>query len=218
MDLEQLLALGAAVSKELDAEKASGSAVTRPTEIRPAASPAPAAPAAARPAAPSPATAPATAQRPASERTIKPSTALWTLPGFGDEARVVTSFGELPMKALRVRDPLRTAEGEFVPVQWVDRLHLDEGFLHGMPDAHPIRIAAGALGRDRPKSEMVVSPHQMIATSEVQFRNDFRSARELLTGRPGILRLAETGMTYTMFHCGRPVTVMVEGVWVRVEP
>jgi Hint domain len=139
----------------------------------------------------------------------------WTLPGFCGEARIMTSFGELPIKALRLRDPLRTVEGTFVRVEWLDQVHLDEGFLHGMPDAHPVRIMQGALGRERPKQEMLVSPQQMIATGDTQFRREFRTARDLL-GRPGIMRRPETVLTYYMFHCGAPATLMIEGVAVRV--
>jgi len=191
MDLEQLLSLGAAVSRELK-EKA---------------------PAAAVPAA-EPAAAPAVARRPARDRDAAEP---WTFPGFSGDARVMTSFGELPIKALRLRDPLRTPDGSYAPVQWIDRLNLDEGFLHGRPDAQPVCIAAGALGQDRPKNEFLLSPHQQVATNDLRFRQEFRSARDL-TGRPGIMRRPETVVSYYMFHCGRPVTVMVEGVWMRVEP
>jgi hypothetical protein len=152
--------------------------------------------------------------RDAGEGTEKRSE-FWTLPGFCGDARIMTSFGELPIKALRLRDPLRTAEGNFVRVEWLDQIHLDEGFLHGLPDAHPVRIMQGSLGRERPKTDILVSPHQMVATGDSQFRKEFRTARDLL-GRPGIMRRPETVLTYYMFHCGEPVTLMIEGVAVRV--
>ncbi|MCX7888335.1 MAG: Hint domain-containing protein [Rhodobacteraceae bacterium] len=189
MNLEQLLSLGAAISRELQAGAAAPATV------------APAAPAA------------APMRRPADRDGAEP----WTFAGFSGDARVMTSFGELPIKALRLRDPLRTPDGSYVTVQWIDRLNLDEGFLHGRPDAHPVCIAAGALGQERPKNELVVSPHQVVATNDLQFRQEFRSARDL-TGRPGIMRRPGTVVTYYLFHCGKPATVMVEGVWVRVEP
>lgn len=75
---------------------------------------------------------------------------IWTLPGFCGEARVTTSFGDLPIKALRRNDPLRLAQGSLATVEWVDHIHLEEDFLRFYPDAQPVLIEAGALGPGRP--------------------------------------------------------------------
>jgi hypothetical protein len=144
-------------------------------------------------------------------------TTFWTLPGFCWNARVTTSFGDLPVQALRLRDPVRTSTGAFLPVEWIDKVQLDEDFLRGYPDAHPVLIQPGSVGRGRPASAMMVSPHQRIGISETAFAPDFRMARDL-TGRPGVMRRAESSLTYYMFHCGRAATVIMEGVWVSVSP
>jgi Hint domain len=162
------------------------------------------------------------AQPPAGPRPRRPEpekreTTFWTLPGFCWNARVTTSFGELPIQALRLRDPVRTSTGAFLPVEWIDKVQLDEGFLQGYPDAHPVLIQPGSVGRGRPASAMMVSPHQRIGMGETALAPDFRMARDL-TGRPGVMRRAETNLTYYMFHCGRPVSVMMEGIWVSVAP
>lgn len=147
----------------------------------------------------------------------KRPTEFWTIPGFGWNTRVTTSFGDLPVQALRVRDPVRTSRGNFVQVQWVDEIKLDEGFLDGFPDAHPVTITAGSLGKGLPKSDMTVSPHQRVAVGDNGFHSEFRMARDLL-GRPGVLRNPQFPLRYYLFHCGEPTQVMIEGVWVTVAP
>ncbi len=149
------------------------------------------------------------------QRTTSP--VLWTLPGFAGSARVTTSFGDLPIYALRVNDPLRTVQGTLGKVVHVDTVKLDEGFLSAHPDALPIRIQAGALGAGRPAVDLLVSPHQSVNVSPGQFRQDFHLARDL-TGRPGVTRQPQMMVTYHCFHCATPAAVMVEGLCVSVSP
>jgi len=141
----------------------------------------------------------------------------WALPGLCWNARVTTTFGEMPVQGLRVRDMLRCADGTTAMVEWVDEVHLDESFLYYYPDAQPIRIPAGSFGPGRPATDMVVSPQQRINIGMGPLRPEFRLARDL-TDRPGIMRQPETSMTYYLFHCGRPVTVMAEGCCIQVMP
>jgi hypothetical protein len=155
--------------------------------------------------------------RPGGNEIDAPLREYWTLPGFCWNARVTTSFGDLPVQALRLRDPLRTSDGGFALVQWIDELKLEEGFLEGFPDAQPIMIGQGALGLDRPKTSIAVSPHQRLAVGDARFSPDLRMARDLLD-RPGVMRRPEGMVRYFVFHCGKPVNVMVEGVCVHVAP
>ena len=146
-----------------------------------------------------------------------PRAIAWTLPGFGGNARVTTAFGDLPIHALRRRDPLRTLGGTQRMVHWCDRLRLDQGFLAANPDAQPILIQANALGHGVPKADILVSPHQPISVTPPSFRPEFRLARDL-TGRPGVLRRPEETMAYYLFHCEEPTVVFVEGVAVSITP
>ncbi|PKP73288.1 MAG: hypothetical protein CVT84_14300 [Alphaproteobacteria bacterium HGW-Alphaproteobacteria-6] len=142
---------------------------------------------------------------------------IWTLPGFCGDARVTTSFGDLPVKALRRNDPLRLAQGSLAIVEWVDHIHLEEALLHFHPDAQPVLIQAGALGPGRPAADLLVSPHQKINVGAGPYSQDFRRARDL-TGRPGVMRRPETVLSYHLFHCGAPAVVCVNGVLVPVTP
>lgn len=141
----------------------------------------------------------------------------WALPGLCDNVRVTTSFGDLPVQALRKRDPLRTPAGTLASVEWVDRIHLDEEFLDQNPDARPVRIPAGAFGNGRPERDLVVSPQQYVNVSPSAYAQDFRRARDL-TDRPGIVRAPVAMVSYHLFHCGAPALVMAEGVCLRVSP
>lgn len=148
-----------------------------------------------------------------SPRTATP----WALPGFCWNARVTTSFGEMPVQGLRLRDPVRLANGTCLPVAWIDRIHLDGEFLRFHPDAQPVLISAGALGMNRPRGDLLVSPQQRVALGSGYGPQVFRLARDL-TNRPGIMRQPQFDLTYFRFHCDAPAVAMVEGVPVPVEP
>lgn len=141
----------------------------------------------------------------------------WSLPGLCGSARITTSFGDLPVEALRRRDPLRTRDGGLRMVEWVDHIRLDEDFLAENPDAVPVRIAAGTFGPGRPERDLVVSPQQAVNASPTPFAQEFRRARDLL-GRPGVVRQPATMVSYHLFHCGTPTLVMAEGVCLSVTP
>jgi hypothetical protein len=140
----------------------------------------------------------------------------WTIPGFGPKVRIGTMFGDLPIEALRLRDDIRTNTGRVVRVQWIDKIQLDEDFIYRCPGALPTVIAANAFGMGRPMQEMVVSPRQEVCpephvATRFMAGADLRARFNAQRGLPGPL-------TYYRFHCGEPVVIKAEGVWVRIEP
>jgi hypothetical protein len=139
----------------------------------------------------------------------------WGLPGFLGKARVTTSFGELPIEALRRRDRLRTITGDFLQVAWIDCVKLDAEFLRHHPEARPVQIGAGVLGHDTPKSEIWVSRQQQVQFSKF---NQEISTVGCLLDRKGILPKMNDIATYYVFHCGKPAMVCVEGLWCLTEP
>lgn len=141
---------------------------------------------------------------------------IWTLPGLVGTARIETSFGALPVQALRKHDPLRTVQGTFVRVARVETAHLDEDFLTANPDAQPIRIPASAFGPNCPKADLLVSPGQKINVSPGQFRQEFRLARDLL-GRPGVMRSPQVMVSYYSFQCTAPAAVLAEGLCIGID-
>lgn len=141
----------------------------------------------------------------------------WSLPGFGAGARVMTSFGLVPVEALRRRDPVRTHSGQFPEVQYVDEIRLDRRFLLTHPEAQPVFIPRGGLGASAPNRHMLVSGQQKVR-SPGRFDQAAGQAAVELIGRGGIARKSHGYFTYYVFHCGAPCTVNVDGLWVDLDP
>lgn len=137
------------------------------------------------------------------------------LHGFGPMTRVSTSFGELPAQALRLRDQLRTREGSFRPILWIDRIVLDADFLRRHPTAQPIVIRAGSLGHRLPTADVTLAPHQRFSTRQRINGSELKCASDAI-GRHNVVRRNEQMVTYTLFHCGGPTSVLSEGMWLDV--
>ena len=133
----------------------------------------------------------------------------WPLPGLAPMTRVRTSFGDVHSIALRKGDEVLTKDGSFLPILWINRIKLDEHILATKPDSNPIVIGAGALGSH---GELLVSPRQVIHGDATADLKTAREAATLVT-LPGVRRLLETGLTYTMFHVGRAAEVYCEGLY-----
>jgi hypothetical protein len=140
----------------------------------------------------------------------------WYLPGVVGKARVSTSFGDLPVEALRPRDDVRTYSGATTQVQAVDKIHLDQDFLRSFPGALPIRIPANSIGPGRPSNDLFISPGQEISL-DAHVATSFQKAQNL-SGRFRMDLTYSTGLTYYRFHCGSPAVIKVDGIWLRINP
>jgi hypothetical protein len=151
------------------------------------------------------------------ETSTEIKTPFWTLPGFGAGARVVTSFGYVPIEALRLRDAIKTRGGRFLEVQHVDIIRLDRRFLLTNPDAQPIAIPKDGLAEAIPNQTILVSGCQKIRSPE---RCDQVSSRLAVdyVGRGNVARKYHGYFTYYVFHCGEPCTINVNGLWVDLDP
>jgi hypothetical protein len=135
----------------------------------------------------------------------------WKLPGFGPEARVLTTIGEVPAKLLRRNDQIVTPSGQPCAIEWIDRVGLDPSFLHSVPGAAPVMMRAGSFGDGLPSRDMWMSRMQVVVSGERL--QDMQSAEDLCEE----MVWSGGSLAYTMFHCGRPVLARVEGVWCRVD-
>ncbi len=139
---------------------------------------------------------------------------VWPLPGLAPMTRARTSFGDVHSIALRKGDKVLTDTGEYLPIQWISRIKLDEQFLEHKPDSNPIIVPAGALLAKSPGADLIVSPRQVIAADENSGLPKSVEAAMLVT-HPGVRRLAETGLTYTMFHVGQEANIYCEGLFLN---
>jgi hypothetical protein len=140
----------------------------------------------------------------------------WYLPGVLRKARVATAFGDIPIELLRPRDDVRTYSGKLARVEVVDKIHLDQDFLRRSVRALPIRIPTNSIAPGRPSDDLYVSPGQEISL-DVHVATAFHGARTLSSRFRMDLSYA-TGLTYHRFHCGEPTVVMINGIWLRIDP
>lgn len=145
-------------------------------------------------------------------RAINPAYEAWPLPGLAPMTRVRTSFGDVHAAALRKGDEVLTRSGKYLPILWLNRIRLDERILDEKPDCNPVVLAAGTLGANIPSAEMMVSPRQMVCADD-RCRLSANREAAMLVSWPGIRRLRETSLSYTMFHVGEAAEVYCEGVY-----
>ena len=167
---------------------------------------------------------PATPAAPEGESPVAPprrrkggsETAMQPLPGLAAKIRVPTSFGALPVEALRRRDELRNARGTFARVAHVDRMTFDTDFLIRHESLRPVMIRAGALGRGIPAIDISVSPAQKISPLKMPQPGSFKPARDYLN-QPGVMRAPVELVTYYRFHTGETSAFQCEGIWMLAE-
>lgn len=139
----------------------------------------------------------------------------WRMPGFSGECKVLTSFGALPISALRRNDPLKTQDGRYMKVTWVDKIMLDHEFLEAHPEAQPVRLAHGAIGRGLPERDMLVSPAQSVQVAAHHGRPTFRTASAAM-GAHSITRGTTSSVTYYLFGLQDACAVNVDGIWCQL--
>ncbi|MQB42139.1 Hint domain-containing protein [Rhizobium sp. ICMP 5592] len=80
---------------------------------------------------------------------------------------VHTTQGEIPVEELRVGDIVITASSQQRPIRWIGSAELDCANAREPSVCWPIRIAAGALGPNKPAHDLFVSPAHGIRTTVV---------------------------------------------------
>ncbi len=79
---------------------------------------------------------------------------------------IETEDGPIPVESLRKGALVRTADGPAQPVRWIGSRKISELEMRADPSLRPIRIAAGALGEDRPSRDLLVSPQHRILVED----------------------------------------------------
>lgn len=138
----------------------------------------------------------------------------WPLPGLAPMTRVRTTFGDVHAIALRKGDEVLLRSGDYAAIQWLNRIKLDEHVLALKPDSNPVVLDAGSLGGGAPANEIMVSPRQVVCADDQTGLNTAREAA-MLVSRPGVRRLRETGLSYTMLHVGESADIYCEGLYLR---
>lgn len=141
----------------------------------------------------------------------------WSLPGFGPGARVATGFGPVPVEVLRLRDPVKTRDGRFLPVKHIDTIRLDRRFLLTHPDAQPVEIPKHGLAQNIPNRDVLMSGAQKIRLPGHLDQSVGKVAKDC-AGLGRVQRKYQGYFNYHIFHCGEPCVVSIDGLWVDVDP
>src|SRR6056297_40252 len=137
---------------------------------------------------------------------------------FTPGTRIETPEGPRLVEELREGDMVQTKDDGAQPIEWVGSRRMSGARLFAMPHLRPIRISAGALGIDRPQSELLVSPgHRMLVkgrvaqalfnTSEVLV-----AARDLVNNRTVVVDVMAREVTYVHLLLPRHQVLWANGV------
>lgn len=139
----------------------------------------------------------------------------WSLPGIYSGTRVSTSFGEVPAHLVRVRDQLRTRDGEYLRVLRIDEYKLDAEFLADHPEARPIRFSPQKAGQKTSSAPVFLSPGQRVLARGASGQEVLRRAIDL-TSQPGVIPDIPGPFSYFVFHLSKAALVRAEGMWVAL--
>ena len=90
---------------------------------------------------------------------------------FARGTRIMTRDGERTIEVLRTGDMLHTRDNGLQPIRWIGSRKLSAAELQAFPNLRPIRIRAGALGKNLPVSDLTVSPqHRVLVRSKIAQR------------------------------------------------
>lgn len=134
------------------------------------------------------------------------------LRAFGDRTLIATARGPVQARALRADDVIRSKTGEYIEIDWIEKLRLDAAFLARHPTLRPVLLCQGDLGQ-APARNTVLSAGQMVWDDEA----GYRPAGEL-TRHPGLLDRDDLAVDYVVFQCRKPTVVEADGLWVSVTP
>ena len=141
------------------------------------------------------------------------------IPCFCPGSVVSTLTGPKLVEDLQIGDHVLTRDNGYKPIRWIGRKSLDSTELARRPQMRPIRIAQGALGKQAPIRDMLVSPqHRMLVTSTALSlllgEPEALVCAKHLTHRDGVEIAAETdGVTYIHFMFDSHEIVHVDGTW-----
>ena len=126
------------------------------------------------------------------------------VPCFTAGTLILTPAGEVPVETLMVGDAVRTVDAGVQRLRWIGTRRLSAEDLAQAPNLRPIRIAAGALGRNLPGRDLVVSPqHRCLLRSRIARRmageDEVLVAAKHLLGLPGV-SVEPPGQAVTYVH------------------
>jgi hypothetical protein len=122
--------------------------------------------------------------------------------------RIMTPSGEVPVEELHIGDPVVTRFGGTQTIKWIGRQSFGNVFVHKNRAQIPVRIAAGALGRELPKRDLYISPgHSMLLGGILVL------AQTLLNGVTITQAWGDEDIHYYQLEFEAHDCVLAEGAW-----
>lgn len=121
---------------------------------------------------------------------------------FTPGTRIDTPHGARAIEDLREGDQVWTKDNGAQDIQWVGSRRMTGARLFAMPHLRPVRIAAGALGVERPDQELLVSPEHRMLIDGPAARDLFNTdevlvaAKDLINGSSISVDLRVREVTY----------------------
>lgn len=138
---------------------------------------------------------------------------------FTKGTMIATASGAKAVEDLQPGDLVLTRDHGLQPIRWAGHWQADAAKLALQPSLQPVLIRKGALGRDMPASDMMVSGQHriMVASAIVERMFDaqemFVAAKHLI-GLPGVESAAlNDGVTYYHILCDAHEIVWANGAW-----
>ena len=137
---------------------------------------------------------------------------------FTPGTRIATQKGEVPVEDLMPGDKVFTRDNGLQPLRWMGRRDLGAAELRAQPRLQPVLIRRGALGRDLPERDMLVSPqHRMLVTSdmaEIMFEErEVLIPAKHLTGLDGVDAVETGAVSYLHLMFDHHEVVLADGAW-----
>lgn len=110
------------------------------------------------------------------------------IPCFAAGTMIQTTTGPASIEALRPGAMIQTRDHGPQPLRWIGMRRLDRAALSACPWLRPIRIRAGAMGRQAPCADLLVSPqHRVLVRSRIARR--MFGAEEVLVAAKQLITL-----------------------------
>lgn len=131
---------------------------------------------------------------------------------------VATVSGERAVEDLRPGDKVITRDNGVQAIAWIGSKHIDEDALRSNAQFRPVKIKAGALGKNVPERDLSVSPnHRMLIVNDLSSllfdERETLVAAKHLVGKEGIeiSDVPETTYYHVMFE--NHEVILSNGAW-----
>ncbi|MCA0940874.1 tandem-95 repeat protein [Salipiger pacificus] len=140
------------------------------------------------------------------------------MPCFTPGTLIATPQGERLVEDLKVGDRVITRDNGIQEIRWVGRKELTGFELARQPHLRPVLIQKGALGKNLPEHDLLVSPNHRVLVANDRTALYFEerevlAAAKHLTGLTGVDEVDTMGVAYIHFMFDQHEVVLSNGAW-----